>query len=67
MTTISETEALKIIPELFEINLNVEKDGNVIFRKLSKVVSFDEAFIYFVNLFFTVKTGFKSHFFYELF
>lgn len=49
MSTISEKEALKIIPEFFEINLNTDKDGNVIFRKLSKVLFFDEAFIYFVN------------------
>ena len=49
MAIITEKEALKILPELFEINLNTEKDGNVIFRKLSKVIWFDEAFIYFVN------------------
>lgn len=62
MTTISETEALKIIPELFEINLNIEKDGNAIFRKLSKVIYFDEAFIYFVNPdTLQLKYSFKNH------
>ena len=62
MATISKTEALKIIPELFEINLNIEKDGNVIFRKLSKVIYFDEAFIYFVNPdTLQLKYSFKNH------
>ena len=42
-------EALKLIPTLFEINLNTDKDGNAIFRKLSNLVYFDEGFIYYLN------------------
>ena len=42
-------ETLKLIPSLFEINLNTDKDGNTIFRKLSSVINFDEGFIYFLN------------------
>lgn len=49
MALISEEEALKLIPSLFEINLNTDKDGNTIFRKLSKVIDFDEGFIYYLN------------------
>ena len=49
MSIVNLEQTLQIIPELFEINLNTDKDGNVIFRKLSKVIWFDEAFIYFVN------------------
>ena len=43
------TEALKLIPSLFEINLNTDKTGNTIFKKLSSVINFDEGFIYFLN------------------
>jgi len=46
-TTIEET--LKLIPSLFEINLNTDKDGNAIFRKLSNILYFDEGFIYYLN------------------
>ena len=42
-------EAFKLIPTLFEINLNTDKDGNTIFRKLSNLVYFDEGFIYYLN------------------
>ena len=48
MGKISIEQTLKLIPEFFEINLNLDKDGNVIFRKLSKILAFDEAFIYFL-------------------
>ena len=42
-------EILKLIPSLFEINLNIDKDGNTIFRKLASIIQFDEGFIYFLN------------------
>ena len=40
---------IEIIPSLFEINLNTDKSGSVIFEKLSSVLKFDEGFIYFAN------------------
>ena len=46
-TTIEQT--LKLIPSLFEINLNNDKCGKCIFEKLSQILDFDEAFIYFLN------------------
>ncbi|MCM1003636.1 MAG: HAMP domain-containing histidine kinase [Candidatus Gastranaerophilales bacterium] len=49
MALVSAEEALKLIPALFEINLNTDKDGNTIFKKLSSVINFDEGFIYFLN------------------
>lgn len=49
MSKISVEETLKLIPTLFEINLNNDKFGMLIFEKLSKILEFDEAFIYFLN------------------
>ena len=49
MSKTSIEEALKLIPSLFEINLNNDKSGYEIFRKLSKIIGFDEGFIYFIN------------------
>ena len=46
-TSIEDT--LKIIPSLFEINLNNDKSGSLIFEKLSQILDFDEGFIYFLN------------------
>ena len=43
------TNFIKTIPSLFEINLNSDKSGKVIFDKLSQILNFDEGFIYFVN------------------
>lgn len=43
------TDFIKIIPSLFEINLNADKSGSLIFEKLSKVIKFDEGFIYFLS------------------
>ena len=37
------------IPDLFEIDLNSDKSGSVIFEKLSTILKFDEGFIYFTN------------------
>lgn len=42
-------EILQKIPELFEINLNTDKDGISVFEKLTQFIKFDEAFIYFLN------------------
>ena len=53
---------LKLIPSLFEINLNTDKDGSVIFKKLADVISFDEGFIYFLNPdSLQLKYSFKEH------
>ena len=40
---------IKIIPELFEINLKTDKNGAALFKKLEQIIAFDEGFIYFVN------------------
>lgn len=42
-------ETLKLIPSLFEVNLNQDKEGKHIFNKISEILDFDEAFIYFLN------------------
>ncbi len=49
MSKVSLVETLKIIPSLFEINLNNDKGGKYIFEKMSQILEFDEAFIYFLN------------------
>ncbi len=62
MPFVSIEETLKLIPSLFEINLNTDKDGSAIFRKLSRIISFDEGFIYFVNPeSLQLKYSFKKH------
>ena len=59
-TTIEQT--LKLIPSLFEINLNNDKSGSLIFEKLSQILNFDEAFIYFLNPeSLQLKYSFKEH------
>ena len=45
----SANDFLKLIPSLFEINLNNDKHGKTIFEKLAEFVSFDEGFIYFLS------------------
>ena len=45
----SNKDFIKIIPDLFEIDLNSNKSGSVIFEKLAQVLNFDEGFIYFTN------------------
>ena len=45
----SANDFLKLIPSLFEINLNNDKQGKTIFEKLAEFVSFDEGFIYFLS------------------
>ncbi len=55
-------EALKLIPNLFDINLNTDKTGKTIFEKLASVISFDEGFIYFLNPdSLQLKYTFKTH------
>ena len=59
-TSIEQT--LKLIPSLFEINLNNDKSGKYIFEKLSQILDFDEAFIYFLNPeSLQLKYSFKEH------
>lgn len=40
---------IKLIPSLFEVNLNSDKSGKILFEKLSSVIGFDEGFVYFIN------------------
>ena len=40
---------VSLIPELFNVNLNVDKNGASVFQKLEKIIGFDEGFIYFLN------------------
>ena len=49
MPLISKERVLKEIPSMFEINLNIDKAGIQIFRKLEKILLFDEGFIYYSN------------------
>ena len=53
---------IKTIPELFEVNLNTDKNGSTVFQKLEKVIGFDEGFIYFINPdSLQLKYSFKQH------
>lgn len=62
MSKISIEETLKLIPNLFEINLNNDKTGMIIFEKLSQIIDFDEGFIYFLNPeSLQLKYSFKEH------
>ena len=47
MPRTSIEQILKLIPSLFEINLNNDTSGKIIFDKLSQIIEFDEGFIYF--------------------
>ena len=49
MQKLTSDKFLKLIPSLFEINLNSDKSGKTIFSKLEQVIEFDEGFIYFLN------------------
>lgn len=44
-----EQDFIKVIPTLFEIDLNSDKSGSVIFDKITQILKFDEGFIYFAN------------------
>ena len=46
MALISADKIVEYLPSLFETDLNGEVD---IFRKLEKILCFDEGFIYFAN------------------
>jgi hypothetical protein len=62
MPKISVEETLKLIPSLFEINLNNDRAGMLIFEKLSQILDFDEGFIYFLNPeSVQLKYSFKEH------
>ena len=62
MPKISIEQTLKLIPSLFEINLNNDKSGTLIFEKLSQILDFDEGFIYFLNPeSLQLKYSFKEH------
>ena len=45
MSKLTSDKFLKLIPSLFEINLNSDKSGQTIFTKLEQVIGFDEGFI----------------------
>ncbi len=49
MPILTPDKILKLVPSLFEVNLNSDKTGVNIFRKLEKILAFDEGFIYFLN------------------
>lgn len=58
---------IQLIPSLFEINLNSDKAGSTIFKKLSSIIGFDEGFIYFLNPdSLQLKYTFKTHTNYKL-
>ena len=38
---VNSGETLKLIPYLFEINLNSDKSGKVLFEKISQILDFD--------------------------
>ena len=62
MPKTSVEETLKLIPSLFEINLNNDSSGKLIFEKLSQILEFDEGFIYFLNPeSLQLKYSFKEH------
>jgi len=49
MPVISQNDLIKLLPSLFEVNLITDKAGITIFRKLEKILQFDDGFIYFAN------------------
>ncbi|MCD8377202.1 MAG: GAF domain-containing sensor histidine kinase [Candidatus Gastranaerophilales bacterium] len=49
MTRFKKDELIKHLPSLFEINLKDDRDGENIFKKLSKIFDFDYASIYYLN------------------
>ena len=64
MALLTSDKILKLIPSLFEIDLN---SGVNIFRKLEKVLIFDEGFIYYANPdSLQLKYSYKNHSNYDL-
>ena len=49
MPILTPDKILKLIPSLFEINITESQTGVNLFRKLEKVLIFDDGFIYFAN------------------
>ena len=49
MPILPPDKILKLIPSLFEINITESQTGVNLFRKLEKILIFDEGFIYFAN------------------
>ena len=49
MPLLSPDKILKFLPSLFELNLSSDKAGIEIFRKLEKLLIFDEGFIFYTN------------------
>lgn len=53
---------VRLIPSLFEINLNSDKSGKYLFEKINSVIDFDEGFIYFLNSdSLQLKYSYKNH------
>ena len=42
-------KTLEYLPSLFKINLKTDKDGEVVFKKLSKLIDYDYGYIYYLN------------------
>lgn len=64
MALLNSNEILKLIPQLFSVDI---KDSKIIFRNLEKVLVFDEGFIYFTNPdSLQLKYSYKQHANYEL-
>lgn len=64
MALLTSDKILKLLPTLFELDLNDEK---VLFRKLEKILIFDEAFIYYANPeSLQLKHAYKKHSNYEI-
>lgn len=49
MPVLPPDKILKLIPSLFEINITESQTGVNLFRKLEKILIFDDGFIYFAN------------------
>ena len=49
MALVSKESVLKEIKSMFQIDLNIDKTGRQIFRKLEKFFIFDEGFIFYAN------------------
>ena len=64
MALLNSDEILKLIPQLFSVDI---KDSKMILRNLEKVLVFDEGFIYFTNPdSLQLKYSYKQHANYEL-
>lgn len=64
MALLSSDKILRLLPSLFELNLNNSVD---VFKKLEKILAFDEGFIYYANPdSLQLKSSYKQHANYEL-